>query len=83
MAGLEQVDSVGCGVMLVRLSVFDALPQPWFSTPYNGREHIGEDLYFCQQARAVGFDVWIDHDLSQRVRHTGTVELGVPAMVMA
>jgi hypothetical protein len=77
-SGLEQVDSVGCGVMLIRLAVFDDLPRPWFSTPWNGQDHDGEDLYFCRLARAHGFAVWIDHDLSQAVRHTGSVELGVP-----
>ena len=75
--GLEAIDTVGCGVMLIKLSVFDRLPQPWFSTPFNGRDHTGEDVFFCQQAKACGFDVWIDHDLSQAVRHQGTVELGV------
>src|SRR5512146_3211807 len=29
-SGLESVDSVGCGVMLIRLSPFDYLPRPWF-----------------------------------------------------
>lgn len=80
-SGLEQVDSVGCGVMLIRLGVFDDLPRPWFSTPWNGVDHDGEDLYFCRLARAHGFAVWIDHDLSQAVRHTGSVELGVPVPV--
>lgn len=78
--GLEAVDLTGCGVMLIRLSVFDKLPAPWFSTPWNGATHIGEDVHFCQLARAFGFDVWIDHDLSQAVRHQGTIELGVHSL---
>lgn len=78
--GYERVESVGCGVMLITLSVFDTLPQPWFSTPFNGSEHIGEDLYFCQHARAKRFDVWIDHDLSQAVGHTSAIELGVSSV---
>lgn len=75
--GLQEVEAVGFGVILIRLSVFDALARPWFDTPYDGQNHVGEDLYFCQQARNAGFSVWIDHDLSQQVRHQGTVELGV------
>ncbi len=51
-----------------------------FSTPFNGTDHIGEDLYFCQKARDAGFVVWIDHDVSQLVRHQGTVELGVASL---
>jgi hypothetical protein len=80
--GLESVDSVGCGVMLVTLSVFEALPQPWFSTPWDGQTHIGEDLYFCRQARQAGLTVWIDHDLSQQVRHQGTIEFTVESLPM-
>lgn len=74
--GLQQVDSIGFGVALIRLSVFDALERPWFDTPYDGQNHVGEDISFCRKARAAWFTVWIDHDLSQVVRHQGTVELG-------
>jgi hypothetical protein len=74
--GIEAVDSVGCGLMLIRLSVFENLPRPWFPMPYDGQTHLGEDLGFCRNARAAGFEVWIDHDLSHMVRHQGTVELG-------
>ena len=78
--GLQSVESTGCGLMLVRLSVFDEWAGAYFETPYSGREHLGEDLWFCHEARARGFQVWIDHDLSQQVRHQGTVEHGVQAM---
>ena len=75
--GRQEVDSAGCGLMLIRLRVFDLLTRPWFATPYDGQNHVGEDMYFCQQARQHGFAVWIDHDVSQHVRHQGTIELGV------
>ena len=74
--GLQCVDAVGCGVMLIRMAVFDMVAAPWFSTPYDGQTHIGEDVYFCRQATAAGVSVWIDHDLSQLVRHQGVVEWG-------
>jgi GT2 family glycosyltransferase len=73
--GLEAVDTTGTGVMLITMSVFDDMPQPWFDTP--NFPFTGEDVYFCQQARSGGYDVWIDHDLSQDVRHQGSVELSV------
>lgn len=76
---LQAVDTTGCGVMLIETTVFSALPPPWFSTPYVGYQatHVGEDVWFCRTAQAAGFEIWIDHDLSQRVRHQGSVELGV------
>lgn len=73
--GLERVDHVGCGVMLIRTAIFAELPQPWFSTPWWNDTHKGEDVCFCEHADDHGIDVWIDHDLSQVVRHTGSVEL--------
>jgi hypothetical protein len=75
--GLERVDSTGFGVMLIRTDVFRRLPQPWFSTPFDGKTYLGEDVAFCQQATAAGLSVMIDHDLSQHVRHTGAIEYGV------
>lgn len=75
--GLQVVESVGFGLMLIRLSVLDRLPRPWFDTPYDGENHIGEDKFFCQQATKAGIKVFVDHDLSQEVEHKGDVELGV------
>jgi hypothetical protein len=75
--GLQAVDSVGCGVMLIRASVFGKIPRPWFDTPYDGVQHLGEDLTFCRHAQAHGIPVWVDHDLSQEGRHQGTLEWGV------
>jgi hypothetical protein len=75
--GLESVDTTGTGVMLINLSVFDDMPQPWFDTPNETGVFTGEDVYFCQQARSGGYPVHIDHDLSQNVRHQGSVELSV------
>ena len=40
------------------------------------REPLREDCYFCLRAGAHGFDVWIDHDLSQEIKHVGTFGYG-------
>jgi hypothetical protein len=76
-SGLQVVDSTGTGVMLIKMSVFDHHPGPWFDTPNDGHTFIGEDVWFCQESQLAGFDVYIDHDLSQDVRHQGSVELSV------
>jgi hypothetical protein len=79
-SGLQAVDTTGCGVMLVETAVFDAIDDtPWFDTPFDGETFYGEDVYFCQMATRRGWIVWIDHDLSQDVRHQGSVELSVQA----
>lgn len=75
--GLQQVDTTGTGVMLIRMRVFESMPKPWFDTPNDGQTFTGEDVHFCQQALTHWFKVWIDHDLSQDVRHQGMVELSV------
>ena len=74
--GLEAVDYVGMGVMMVKREVFEKLDAPWFAIPYStvGNHYIGEDVYFCRKAKEAGFEVLVDHDLSQHVKHIGTFE---------
>jgi hypothetical protein len=62
--------AVGTGLMLVQLSVFDKLPQPWFFFRHSGEGlETGEDVWFCEQAAKAGLEVWCDPTL--RVRHLG------------
>jgi hypothetical protein len=84
-SGLQVVDSTGTGVMLVKMSVFDNDPtEPWFDTPIHNGVFIGEDVFFCKKTYGYALDVHIDHDLSQDVRHQGSVELSVqPQPVLA
>lgn len=83
-SGIEVVDSIGLGVMLIRVSIFDAIPEPWFSSPWmpTERRHMGWDVHFCLKARAHGFGIWVDHDLSGRVAHVaGDVEFWLDRIV--
>lgn len=79
--GIELVSRVGCGVVAIDMRVFRDLPRPWFSAPYVAAQdiHQGPDFYFCEKAIAHGHRVFVDHDVSQRVRHIGSVEFGVDA----
>jgi len=74
--GLQEVGSVGMGVMLIKANVFAALSEPWFETPWrhDKRGYIGEDVFFCQKAAAAGFKIYIDHDVSKEIGHIGTFE---------
>jgi hypothetical protein len=74
--GLQEVGSVGMGVMLIKANVFAALSEPWFETPWRNdkRGYIGEDVFFCKKARDAGFKIWIDHDVSKEIGHIGMFE---------
>lgn len=82
--GLVERAMLGLGCFLVRASVFEALPAPWFARVWT-REHVSadnpdgfatEDSYFCSCARAADYRIWCDLDLSAQVRHVG--EAAVP-----
>lgn len=70
--GLEAVEYVGMGAMLMRTDVVDGLGRPWFRHGLNewGGD-IGEDVMFCRALWQAGYTVYIDHDLSKRVEHIG------------
>lgn len=67
--GLEEVSFVGTGMMLIKREVFEKLSKPYFF--YDVKENVGEDVYFCRQAREAGYKIFIDHDLSKDVKHVG------------
>jgi GT2 family glycosyltransferase len=75
-SGLEQVAAVGMGAMLIRADVFKKLGYPWFQIHYvpSAKMWAGEDMFFCELARRAGLDIWIDHDASQKIAHTGSLD---------
>ena len=60
--GLQPVDVLGAGVLIVRRKVLAAIPRPWFSSELTPGSD-SEDVYFCAKARDHGFDLWCDTDL--------------------
>jgi hypothetical protein len=71
--GLEEVDFVGMGCMLVEAAVYEHLPKPWHNLGWSPEKGavIGEDVYFCRKARGIGASVFLDHDLSKEIGHVG------------
>jgi hypothetical protein len=66
--GLQPVDYVGAGALLVRTTVFRELPGPeWFLhgvEEHQGRPRaVAEDEWFCRTARQAGYGVFCDTDL--------------------
>jgi hypothetical protein len=75
-SGVEPVDAIGMGAMLIKTDVFRRLPQPWFQVVYSkaAQAFIGEDIYFCQLAKSHGVTVHVDHDASKQISHIGNFE---------
>lgn len=71
--GLFETSRIGMGLMLTRVDVFRQLERPWFSIGWSPKanDYVGEDVYFCAQARKAGFTVWQDLKLSNETGHCG------------
>lgn len=83
--GVEKVFSAGMGCMLVKTEVYRRLEYPTFMIPWVEMDHayVGEDIYFCRQLAAKGVEIWVDHDLSKQVAHTGDMEFNVAHTIQA
>lgn len=76
--GLTRMDYIPTGFLLVKMTVFKKLKAPWFTlthdpklaTKENPDGLLGEDVYFCRQARKAGYTVWCDYDLTWEIHHT-------------
>ncbi len=57
--GIHQVDAVGFGCVLTKVSVFKTIPKPWFDwTPESG-----EDIDFCIKCKKYGVGIWYDSSI--------------------
>ena len=72
--GLEKVGRTGFGVLWVAAEVFTGMTKPYFQFPYDEtiNDFRGEDMYFFDQTNALGFEAYIDHNLSKEVLHVGS-----------
>jgi len=52
--------ATGTGIILIKAEVLKATPRPWFAFEYfpTGQCSLGEDWYFCREAKKAGFKVW-------------------------
>lgn len=72
--GLEKVGRTGFGVLWVAAEVFTGMTKPYFSFPWDEglQDFRGEDMYFFDKANQLGFESYIDHNLSKEVMHYGS-----------
>lgn len=73
------ITQTGAGCLLVHREVFERLPWPWFKFVHQPMDDTGailktgEDCYFCDQARAAGYELYVDPVV--RCRHFNRREL--------
>lgn len=82
----DKMAMIGFGLILTRMRVFDQpkWQRPWFARPFNPQYATTEnpsgfnteDHIFCSMARAHGFKIHCDLDLSAEVSHIG--QMAVP-----
>jgi hypothetical protein len=73
--GIEQVWRLGCGVMLIDLTIISQLRKPYFAVEWHEgmNDFIGEDWFFCQRLEEKAIPIYVDHDLSKQVGHVGSM----------
>lgn len=77
---LMEMRHMPTGCLMIRMSVFDALPGPGFRFRYEAQTGVivGEDYDFCDRARAAGFSIWCDTQLSFDIGHIGQTIVRLP-----
>lgn len=73
--GLEEVEGMGFGCVLMQTEVFWNLEPPFFDQYYDreNKRWVGEDIHFAKLVKDAGFKMHIDHDLSKQVGHMGSL----------
>ena len=84
---LRDVVGIGMGCCLLRLSLFDRLPEPWFKTVDEFRTFQGallkidqtEDIYFCQKCEQHGIRIMVDtRQLCYHMDYEAGIQHGLP-----
>ena len=68
-AGLQVVDAIGTGCLLIRRDVLEKLERPYFEFS----DRMGEDMYFCDKAKQLGYTVLLDGDV--KCKHLAILEV--------
>ncbi len=77
--GLEQVEAIGLGLCLMDIEVLvslgDPVKRPWFGHEWREdiKQWVGEDVFFSQRIREAGYEIFVDHDLSKKCAHLGSL----------
>lgn len=63
-----KVAALGTGCLLIKVSAFNKIERPWFWIGNNNL--IGEDVWFCLQAKKAGIDIWCEPNV--QIGHEGS-----------
>lgn len=65
--GLQRVDAIGTGCMLIDMNVFKILEWPWFEYEYKmfqgNRDRLSEDMVFCKKCMEAGIPLYANTDV--------------------
>lgn len=75
---IQEVKYIGTGFLFTKVEVFEKIGMPYFKTTYDVANGMwqGEDLNFCDRARAAGYKIWCHGPLSKNLYHIGTKKYG-------
>lgn len=71
--GLHRMLHLPTGLLLTRFDIYRKMPRPWFNAALSPAPR--DDVYFCNKAREMGYDIWCEHDLTFQVKHIDTQEI--------
>jgi len=63
--------ATGTGIILIKCDIFHKIPRPWFQFEWfdTGQCKLGEDWFFCREAKKAGYKIWTDPRI--KVNHLG------------
>lgn len=75
---LIQVEGIGMGCMLTKITVFDNISKPYFPITWmpEAEDYLGEDINFCKALTDKGYKIFVDDILSRQLTHLGTFAFG-------
>lgn len=75
---LVTVEAIGMGCVLMKTSLFNQLPKPFFEYTYDDttKDWVGEDFTLFKKFNILGYEVKVDTNLSNEIYHIGSYAFG-------
>lgn len=78
--GLEEIGWMGGGMFLADIEKIKHISAPHFEVSWckERNDYYDQDYYFSAKLRQHGVGIWLDHDLSQSIKHVGDYHFAWP-----